>query len=130
MNTYDKYTKKQIELLNLQMLASVIFIITIIVSIYLTYSDKQNIINNKKESNLDLSLLNRIVVLILALVYIYINLNNTYIAKKRNQNLDSFYIENIASFVALLAALLILYVVYINRKNNSFNVSDIENPTL
>ena len=130
MNTYDKYTKKQIELLNLQMLASVIFIITIIVSIYLTYSDKQNIINNKKESNLDLSLLNRIVVLILALVYVYINLNNTYIAKKRNQNLDSFYIENIASFVALLAALLILYVVYINRKNNSFNVSDIENPTL
>lgn len=130
MNIYDKYTRKQIELLNLQNIASFIFIITILISIYLTNLDKNNIIFNKNTKKFDLALLNRIIVTILSLTYLYINIYNTYIAKQRNKDLKNYFVELYVSIIVLIASLILLYLAYINKINNDFNISDIENPIL
>ena len=76
----DKYTKKEIQLLDIQIIATILFIVSLFISIILTYDEKFKLIYNKgiftdKEAN-QIALFNRILVVILALTFVYGNYHN------------------------------------------------------
>lgn len=122
--------EKEIELLNIDITTAVLFIITIIISIYLTYENRQDLLNRKrilnKKDDQYILLFNRLLVLIIVLVILYDNIEGYEIAKEKNKDLKPFKIQIFASFLTVITALLILYVVFYNWDNNS--LSDIENP--
>lgn len=122
--------EKEIELLNIDITTAVLFIITIIISIYLTYENRQDLLNRKrilnKKDDQYILLFNRLLVLIIVLIILYDNIEGYEIAKEKNKDLKPFKIEIFASVLTVITALLILYVVFYNWDNNS--LSDIENP--
>lgn len=122
--------EKEIELLNIDITTAVLFIITIIISIYLTYENRQDLLNKKrilnKKDDQYILLFNRLLVLIIVLIILYDNIEGYEIAKEKNKDLKPFKIQIFASILTVITALLILYVVFYNWDNNS--LSDIENP--
>ncbi len=122
--------EKEIELLNIDITTAVLFIITIIISIYLTYENRQDLLNRKrilnKKDDQYILLFNRLLVLIIVLIILYDNIEGYEIAKEKNKDLKPFKIQIFASILTVITALLILYVVFYNWDNNS--LSDIENP--
>ena len=131
----DKYTKKEIEVLDIQIVATVLFIISLIISIILTYDEKLNLINGKGifESNQSqrISLYNRILVVILALIFVYGNYVTEKIAEARHkQNVKSLKLQLFSGELSLISSLIVLYIVYKNQGNENFGVADTENPTL
>ncbi len=122
--------EKEIELLNIDITTAVLFIITIIISIYLTYENRQDLLNRKrilnKKDDQYILLFNRLLVLIIVLIILYDNIEGYEIAKEKNKDLKPFKIQIFASVLTVITALLILYVVFYNWDNNS--LSDIENP--
>jgi cytochrome bd-type quinol oxidase subunit 2 len=122
--------EKEIELLNIDIATALMFIITIIISIYLTYENRQDLLNRKrilnKKDDQYILLFNRLLVLIIVLVILYDNIEGYEIAKEKNKDLKPFKIQIFASILTVITALLILYVVFYNWDNNS--LSDIENP--
>lgn len=122
--------EKEIELLNIDIATALMFIITIIISIYLTYENRQDLLNRKrilnKKDDQYILLFNRLLVLIIVLIILYDNIEGYEIAKEKNKDLKPFKIQIFASVLTVITALLILYIVFYNWDNNS--LSDIENP--
>ncbi len=122
---------KEIKLINSQLIAITIFIITLLISLLLNYNEKlkienKNLIFDEKQS-LYISLINRTIVLIIALYFIY----NSYIRQKID-NKDDFNsnLELLAAFLAFISSFIAFYIVFINLNNNKFDVSEIEEPTI
>ena len=128
MNTNNK----QNELLQLQIYASIFFIITIFVSIILTYNNLQKQRNQKPIfTNLtenQINFINRIVITILAIIFTYINYSFYQISKQKNNETiqkDEF----IASIFTLIAGFILLSTTIQTVKNNIQN-ADTETPII
>ena len=122
---------KEIKLINLSIIAITIFIITLLISLLLNYNEKlklenKNLIFDEKQG-IYISLINRTIVLIIALYFIY----NSYIRQKID-NKDDFNsnLELLAAFLAFISSFIAFYIVFINLNNNKFDVSEVEEPTI
>lgn len=119
------------DLLKQQMITTAIYIICLFVSLSLTYDEflkknNQKLYSDKTSTNIAIT--NRVIILFLTLSYLYINFSNREIAKNNNSNLKFFNLQLGASFLSLIAALIVLYVV---AKSGDYPfVSSDENPTL
>ncbi len=108
MNTNEKETK----LLYIQLYASIIFIVTTITSVLLTYNNiKKN--ENKKtlwDTNTEnkITITNRIIITILVIIFTYINYEFYEISKQKNRS-SLGEKEFIASILALISGLILLY---------------------
>lgn len=127
MNTNDE----EIRLLNLELLATLLFLVATIISILTTYNSKKNLENKNvlfnQEEQYKINVFNRIFTIFLVILFFYINIENRKIAQLKNKNLRPFELQITISSILLLAAFLSLYVVLINGQSN---VSNIENPTI
>lgn len=126
--------QKEINLLNIQLWTTIIYIASLFISISLTYNDKQNLLNKKgiydgKQSQ-KISIGNRWLVLFLTFSYLFINYKNIGLAKEKSQKLWPFYLQTFASELSTLAAIVVLYVVIKTEGEQYSIVSGIENPTL
>ncbi len=120
----------QIKLTNYQLLGIFLFIITLFISLLLTYNEKLKLekkdIFFEEKTSLYISLFNRIIVLILAILFIYIS----YEREKVSEIDNDVNLELLASYLSFFASFLALYIVIKNINNNNFDVSDVEEPTL
>lgn len=122
---------KEIKLINLSIIAITIFIITLLISLLLNYNEKLKLENKKlifdEKQSIYISLINRTIVLIIALYFIY----NSYIRQKID-NKDDFNsnLELLAAFLAFISSFIAFYIVFINLNNNKFDVSELEEPTI
>ena len=122
---------KEIKLINLSIIAITIFIITLLISLLLNYNEKLKLENKKlifdEKQGIYISLINRTIVLIIALYFIY----NSYIRQKID-NKDDFNsnLELLAAFLAFISSFIAFYIVFINLNNNKFYVSEVEEPTI
>lgn len=122
---------KEIKLINLSIIAITIFIITLLISLLLNYNEKLKLENKKlifdEKQSIYISLINRTIVLIIALYFIY----NSYIRQKID-NKDDFNsnLELLAAFLAFISSFITFYIVFINLNNNKFDVSELEEPTI
>lgn len=124
----------EVELLQMQMIATILFIGSLVISMLITYNDKQiskkekPILTNKQAANL--SIFNRIFVVILTLVFLCINYKSRENAKKDNEELWPFDLQIYASELSLLATIIVLYVVIKTAGEQYTIVPGINNPTL
>lgn len=134
MNNNKNQTQKEIELLDIQMIATVIYIGSLILSIALTYNDKQttamkgSIFTNKQSTNL--SIFNRSIVVILTFIFLYINYENRNIAKSKKQDIGPFNLQVYAAELSMLATIIVLYVVIKTSGEQYSIVPGIGNPSL
>lgn len=123
--------QKKIELLNYQIIASILFIISLLISIFLTYDEKLEITGNKrifnKYTDKVLNLSNRIFALLIVLFILYINYEDYILNKIKRNNTKTSEHQIIASFFSVISAIIVLYVVIENWYENP-NITSIENP--
>ncbi len=109
MNT----TNKEIDNFNLQIIASLLFIISIIISIILTYSEKLEIFNVNmidKDKRNKINIGNRLFAIFIVCLFLYSSFVTLDIVKEKNGNLNEQYIRIFINLITLGLALLTLYV--------------------
>lgn len=124
----------EIQLLDIQIIASVLYIGSLLISILLTYNDKQmtkkekTILTNKEAANL--SIFNRIFIVILTLTFLYTTYQSRENAKKENQKIWPFDLQLYSSELSLIATVIVLYVVIKTAGERYSIVPGINNPSL
>lgn len=117
----------EIRLINYDIIGSLLFIGTLFVSIILSYNDKLKLENKESLFSDDLSknilIINKLIVLGIVIFFLYINYEHYNIALAKNKDVSNYKLQFIPSILAIIAALIILYLVL---KNNDV----IDNPEL
>lgn len=123
-------TSKEVRELNIQLLFSILSIVTIIISIILIQNEKQfkkkekTILNVKQADNL--SKFNRVLILIIALVFLVVNYRLKDLSS--DEDLKSYDLQIIASYLVVFSALITLYVVFTSPPSEE--AIDVENPII
>lgn len=109
-----------------------IVIVTVILSIVLTYNQKLDLQNRKtlfsKRRTHDISYVNRLVILITSIIFLYINYKLYLISKKKGEDLKVYYLQIFASVLTIIASAIVLYVV--SKETVGDEVADVENPII
>ena len=128
----NNQNEEELKLINGQIIGIIFFIVTLIVSLLLTYNEKLQrenkppLFTNKKA--LDIAFLNRLIVALLGLYFLYTSYKRKDL---ENNNLNNYInLEIIASWLAFLASVIVFYIVFLNYNNPNFDVSEIEEPIL
>lgn len=125
--------EKKVKLLNYQMIVSSLFIISLIISIILTYDERQQTLNEPSifSTKFDkyLNLFNRIFALSIIIAILYINYQDYLLNKNTKNNVKPLEHQIIASVFSVISAIIVLYVVIENWYENP-NITSIENPTV
>ena len=123
--------EEEIKAVNVQLVALYITLISAIISIIITQVQKLNL--EEKEPNLDsqklfnLTLFNRILIVILSIVFLCVNYSLYNISKKEGENLKSYILQIVASILTLISGLIALYVVSLSGTED---IVDVENPII
>ena len=127
-------TNKDNKLIDLSILSSILFIFGSLVSLSITINEKRSINNQKKiyskNETLNISFYNRILILVAVLISLYVGYNN-YISEE--DNTKAKYKSSLlltTNILTVIGALIILYVSYLNKQEQSLTVSDVENPLI
>ena len=104
------------EVIDIQIVASFIFILTLIVSIFLNINERNKLLYNKpfltsKQADAILKA-NRIIILGLFFVFLSLALRDREIDIIKNVDLTSDNLEIIVSILAIIGGLIVLYDVY------------------
>lgn len=126
MNT----TEKELKAVNEQIIATILFLGTIIVSLSLSIDRKQKILNKKaiysNEKAQNIAIINRIIVVFIVLIYLQIDKENLDITKEKQNQTNLANLQIIAEIITLIAALIALYITY-NSKTEDISI---ENPEI
>ena len=126
MNT----TEKELKAINDQIIATILFLGTIIVSLSLSIDKRQKILNKKaiysNEKARNIAIINRIIVVFIVLIYLQIDKENLDITKEKQNQTNLANLQIIAELITLIAALIALYITY-NSKTEDISI---ENPEI
>lgn len=126
MNTNEK----ELKIINEQIIATLLFLGTIIVSITLSIDKRKKILNQKalftNESAKKIAIGNRIIIVIIILLYLQIDKENLDVTKEKNNQTNLAFLQIIAEIITLFVALLALYITY----NSNIESISIENPDI
>ncbi len=126
--------KQEADVLDLQLVATIVYIGSLIISIFLTYNDKMDVLNLDKifteKQNRNLSIFNRFLVVILTLVFLYASYETRRLAKIKGEKLENFNLQVMASEISLISTLIVLYVVIKSQGEQYSIISGISNPNL
>lgn len=123
--------EEEINAINIQLGALFFSVVSIIISIVLTYNQKleaqgQDTIFNTKQT-FKVALFNRLLILALSVVLLYVNYKLYQISEDEGEDLKSYQLQIWASILTIIASLIAAYVVTLSVKGE---VSDIENPII
>lgn len=126
MNT----TEKELKAINEQIIATILFLGTIIVSLSLSIDRRQKILKKKaiysNEKARNIAIINRIIVVFIVLIYLQIDKENLDITKEKQNQTNLANLQIIAEIITLIAALIALYITY-NSKTEDISI---ENPEI
>lgn len=122
--------QKELKAINEQIVATILFLGTIIVSLSLSIDKRQKILNQKilytDDRAKQIAITNRIIVVLIIIFYLQIDKENLDIMKEKNNQTNLATLQIIAEVITLLASLLALYITY----NSNFESISIENPEI
>lgn len=125
MNDLNKIyvNNKKINFLNIQLLATIGFIVALLLSYLLSYDKKLSLENKKRLFNSkdaqNLALLQTLLLLIVSLTFLYLNYNQYKLSKDTNSNdQNDFLLQIETSIFAIISAIIGIYIVIKNRNNN------------
>lgn len=123
--------KEETRNVNIQFYTLLFSLLSIIISIILTYNDKLSTEGKtsflEKKTNYNLTLFNRILILSIAIAFLYVNYKSYMNAKTKEKKLKSYELQILAALFTLIAASISLYVVSILTKET---LVDLENPVI
>ena len=123
-------TEKELKAVNEQIIATILFLGTIIVSLSLSIDRRQKILNKKaiysNEKARNIAIINRIIVVFIVLIYLQIDKENLDITKEKQNQTNLANLQIIAEIITLIAALIALYITY-NSKTEDISI---ENPEI
>lgn len=128
----NKYTEEyELKLLYISEIASIIFIVISLLSIFLTHHDIKVL---KKEKTLitdeqayNISYFNRVIIIIILIIFLYITDESRKIAIYKGKDSKPFKYQEIASILTFIASLFVLYSLKIGKRDP---LSQVENPIL
>ncbi len=129
MNT-DEITQKKVKLLNIQLIAILGFMVSLIISFLLT-CDKKLSLENKEdiftdEESQNIVLFQSILLIVVTLTFLYINYNQYKISKEtKDSDEKDLLLQVDSSILAIISALIGFYIIIKNYKNN-LNIAEIE----
>ena len=127
---------EEIKLVNGQLIATSLFIISLIVSLIITYNEKlgkenkEPFLTNKESINI--ALLNRIVLLILGGYFVYDAFRRKILAEENANNKNNKFneltsnLQITASWFAFISSVIILFIIILNYNNLNFDISGTE----
>ena len=124
---------KELDLLNKNIILSLLFIASVILSLLISYNEKlqkegkRNFFSDADSTKLNL--FNRVFAVFLVIGFLIINLDAYRYYKNKKVNVAPFRHQIYASLFTLVSALIALYVVFENLGNN-FQVFNVENPNV
>ncbi len=126
--------KKNNNLLDLQLISSIIFILASLVSLTITFDEKNQNENKKSflsnKQALNISFYNRIIILIAVLISFYVGYKNFDNEKDNTIGKYKSGLLFSTNILTLIGSLIILYVSYLNKNEQSLTPSDVENPLI
>ena len=120
-------TEQQTELLTIQLIAAIGFLLTVFISIILTYdkilslSGKPRLFSDEEARKI--SYFNSILIIIVVLIYLYVGYGNIQVAKQEGREPTNLYLQEFNSGLAFLAALIGYYIVTYDTSNR-FTIVD------
>lgn len=128
-----KSTKNEEKLIDLSVISSIIFILASLVSLTLTLDDRAKLSNKKyvlsNKQKLDISFYNRIVILIAVSISLYVGYNNYKNENNKNTKYKSSLLLT-TNILTLISSIIILYVAYLNKEEQTLNPANVENPLI
>lgn len=126
------YDLEELKLLKWQMVLSSLFIVSIVISLALSYNEikkykKQKPLFNTKDES-DILIFNRTLALIIAIAFLYINYLDKNTKINYNQDLNYANLQIDASIITIIASLIVFYIA-IDSKNKNIDTT-IENPEI
>lgn len=127
MSNYDLEEDK---LLKYQIILSLLFILTLIISITLSYNSmmeyekKQKLYTN--DDTLNILRVNRTISFLIALGFLFINITDKNVKTKYNKQDKNSDLQILASIITTISSLIVLYIAF---SNNSSIIGN-ENPEL
>ena len=127
----DIFIIKKRKYLDLQLVATIGFILALLTS-YILIIDKKLLLENKKriftnKDSQNLALFQTILVFIVAFLFLYINYNQYYISKQtNNKDANDFLLQISTSIFAIIGSLIGIYIVLKNY-NQNLSISELEN---
>lgn len=123
--------EEEIKAINLQLFTLFIFLLSVVISILITYNQKLNLENkntifNSKETY-KITLFNRILITTLSLIFIYVNYKLYKISKEEGENLKPYILQILAGVLTTIADFIALYVV---KLSTTESIVDVENPII
>jgi len=131
MKSKEQINKEKIKFLNLQQIATVGFIITLIISYFLSYDKKLSLENKnrlftEKEAQ-NLALFQTILVFIIATCFLYVNYKQYKLAKEGDDADENDLLLQIeTSIFAIISAIIGLYIVFKNYRNKNLSIAETE----
>ncbi len=126
-----KHKKDEINAVNIQLWAIIIAFISAGISIVITYNQKLDLENKKTPLNakqlFNITLFNRILILVLSFVFLYVNYVLYKISKEEDEDLKAYILQIIASLLVIISGIIALYVVGLSETEN---IVDVENPII
>ena len=124
------YDLEESELIELQIVLSIILLFTTIISISLSYNfllelEKKTPIYSEKES-FDILILNRTIMFVVAVIFIYINIRDNRVKEKYHLKDEFADLQIGASALNLMVATILLYI----GIKSGYNIISNENPTI
>ena len=114
------------ELLKLQITTTSIYIISLFISIIITYND---LTDNKLFDELTedkIGIINRVIVLILTLSYLYINYQN----RKNCNDINDLKYKDLQIFASTLSTIAAIIVLYVVINSGRYTITSAGNPNL
>lgn len=129
MNNYK--SEEEIKLINVQLVALGVALISAVISIVITYNQKLEMENREtiydSEGAFKVTLFNRILIVIIAFVFLYVNYDLYKISKAEGEDLKAYILQIVASVLTVITGLIALYVVTLSTTEN---LVDVENPII
>ena len=124
------YDLEESELIELQIVLSIILLFTTIISISLSYNfllelEKKTPIYSEKES-FDILILNRTIMFVVAVIFIYINIRDKRVKEKYHLKDEFADLQIGASALNLIVAAILLYI----GIKSGYNIISNENTTI
>ena len=123
--------EEKIKLIDIQITGSFIFIITLLVSITLNYSQRNYTLYKKsffnRKTTYIISNINRILVLIVVISFLYTSYEFKKIAEEKDSNVALNELDVFAATLSVISAIIVLYVTANSPVEDSLNI---ENPNI